>query len=816
MAMTDAHIRMLTAQFRVFNLMRVPLPEMIRLEAYETGKDNTQVIDNSVRNLNANVQHAKKIIELFDKNEIQLEKELGKEEFDALKEARNKAVEIKNNLSENIDKFKLLEAKKEEKRIGISVHNRLVPQDQGGKYAVMEDSGCGFELKSNINNSAQMTTLLKNTFQEVQEQCGKNVNQGVGATLVTSIIQGNTIYTANAGDSPGFVFTRDKNGNISVERLTREHEPSNPDEHARLYAAADAYNKSLKERQQANPEDKKLARQRPIPLKDVAFLDPGKPWKMYKGLSITRGIAANFSDLISHEPDISAVKVSIPEGGTASVLLASDGLFEGFHKQKEKYAQLNINSEEDYLKYLVKNNGEKSGDQLTQALTAAAMADGSKDNISAAIAPVGDKFTRIVAISDGNGSPGRDNSEVANAIRDKLSDIIHTEAQKVLKNPPSEKEIEQTKIQEKITLIENMNKTLQLYHTMLTKKDMNITEKADLESRYKILPALVNRAEVLNAGISEINKLSLNTEQRKTLVDVQKNLPENIQSAKNLIADWNKKELPKNSVLAEYEAAEKALAAELEHINQKIKAQTAPGTQSPASSEHRQDTPKEKTLMKKTFNLDDIDFEDIEKATNAVSAQVESQKSQALSTTVPSPAVNTKEEVKKQIEESKENIVKEIDKQTTQINQDAISKKTKESISNIGETIKTEIKKQFETFIKPITKQILAAGNAIKDKVTKSFAGVKIGPVDDEIKAQIPKVVKEIKQVVDAETSKITASLSNMSELHDKKEIKQSLNSEVLKIDTGLLDMKPLPDSSNSSLTIPSSAITMGKHRIGH
>jgi uncharacterized protein with HEPN domain len=361
-----------------------------------------------------------------------------------------------------------------------------------------------------------------------------------------------------------------------------------------------------------------------------------------------------------------------------------------------------------------------------------------------------------------------------------------------------------------------MNKTLQLYHTMLTKKDMNITEKADLESRYKILPALVNRAEVLNAGISEINKLSLNTEQRKTLVDVQKNLPENIQSAKNLIADWNKKELPKNSVLAEYEAAEKALAAELEHINQKIKAQTAPGTQSPASSEHRQDTPKEKTLMKKTFNLDDIDFEDIEKATNAVSAQVESQKSQALSTTVPSPAVNTKEEVKKQIEESKENIVKEIDKQTTQINQDAISKKTKESISNIGETIKTEIKKQFETFIKPITKQILAAGNAIKDKVTKSFAGVKIGPVDDEIKAQIPKVVKEIKQVVDAETSKITASLSNMSELHDKKEIKQSLNSEVLKIDTGLLDMKPLPDSSNSSLTIPSSAITMGKHRIGH
>lgn len=288
----------------------------------------------------------------------------------------------------------------------------------GGKYIAQEDRIVHGELKAAENLSElQIKTILQNTFAEAEKTSG-SADEKAGSTLVTSIIQGNTIYTAHVGDSQGFLVLQNKDGNFTVERLnTRLHDPDDPEEKARV-GEKNIYNGRLE----------------------------------FKGgtIAVTRAIGDHHvGEKMSHEPDIEIKKVEIPEGGKAFVLHGCDGLVEAlkyanFEPQKQKeFAQEILHKQgetvENYIAQMADYRGKNDVQYLTQLLNQHknqplekipellgqdVMRHGSGDNISITVAEVRDDLpTRFVGVADGHGGQA-----VSESIRQTFPSIISEQA----------------------------------------------------------------------------------------------------------------------------------------------------------------------------------------------------------------------------------------------------------------------------------------------------------------------------------------------------------------------------------------------------
>ncbi len=88
------------------------------------------------------------------------------------------------------------------------------------------------EEESKINDRNKRMDMFKSLFDPIyMENC--NVAMFTGSTACVCVIDNDTIYFANAGDSGAIVITIDE----CVKHMTREHKPDNEEEKSRIIKA---------------------------------------------------------------------------------------------------------------------------------------------------------------------------------------------------------------------------------------------------------------------------------------------------------------------------------------------------------------------------------------------------------------------------------------------------------------------------------------------------------------------------------------------------------------------------------------------------
>ena len=214
--------------------------------------------------------------------------------------------------------------------------------------------------------------LQENVTREVY---GRNL-QG-GSCLCTNIITKDKIYTANLGDSTTYIVTINDDGSVTTRRLNE-----------RLHHATDEEEKTRIEAEGGRVFNKRL-----------------------NGLlSVSRAIGDNEQTGISHEPDIYVNE--IPNNGISFLITACDGLTEK-----------NVN--EDRIGQIVKENRNKSPEEIAKSLATEAYTQGSQDNISVIVTPLSknqpqqDKSVRYTG-----GYDGHNGDAVAELLYQQFEDVL--------------------------------------------------------------------------------------------------------------------------------------------------------------------------------------------------------------------------------------------------------------------------------------------------------------------------------------------------------------------------------------------------------
>ncbi|MDR3476467.1 MAG: PP2C family serine/threonine-protein phosphatase [Gammaproteobacteria bacterium] len=224
-----------------------------------------------------------------------------------------------------------------------------------GRRPTQEDSFVINEFRGLTNlSSLGVSIALNNTIDALSLQIQEKQLRD-GATLCATVLCGNILYNANVGDSESFLVIKDKDNNITTfERLNIELHDLNDSNVDKLRRQGLKINSS-----NLYANDHRL----PYP-------DGQDGVNMYRAMG----------DLIfehagmSHKADIRMREVFIPEGGSAFVINACDGLTEAMtHEQ---------------LKKVLSDNKNKNLDKLALLLANAAYRSGSSDNISVLVTPV--------------------------------------------------------------------------------------------------------------------------------------------------------------------------------------------------------------------------------------------------------------------------------------------------------------------------------------------------------------------------------------------------------------------------------------------
>jgi serine/threonine protein phosphatase PrpC len=181
--------------------------------------------------------------------------------------------------------------------------NSYFYQTKGVDPQKPQEDACAMDIITGFSALSQdeQTQYLKTTFSQL-EHCNGLINSG--STAIVCLISKNKIVTAHVGDSLAYIVVTDKHRNIiKLSRLNKElHNCDNEAEKVRVVRDGGRFRKKP----------------------GVGMRVSGDSW-----LAVTRSIGDDAYKGVSHEPDIYFDEIEIPEGGSAFVLLASDGLAEG-------------------------------------------------------------------------------------------------------------------------------------------------------------------------------------------------------------------------------------------------------------------------------------------------------------------------------------------------------------------------------------------------------------------------------------------------------------------------------------------------------
>jgi len=227
----------------------------------------------------------------------------------------------------------------------------------------------GLNKETSRLSDAEWRTALKGTIAAMESEV-ESKKLSDGSCLCANVVVGNTVHTANVGDSTAYVVLIDKDGKATVKRLNELHSPDSESELEKIKARG---GKVVEDR-----------------------LD-GR-------LAVSRAIGDNDISGISHEPDVMSRRIPIPEGGHAFLITACDGMTERMAPAGLKPKAKEIAIEEAIAKIVVENKN-KNPAEISSALAMGALRSGSGDNISVIVTPItGNPEPRLSAVFDGHGS----------------------------------------------------------------------------------------------------------------------------------------------------------------------------------------------------------------------------------------------------------------------------------------------------------------------------------------------------------------------------------------------------------------------------
>lgn len=241
---------------------------------------------------------------------------------------------------------------------------------------------------------------LKITFEKMQQNHGDYIEEGSTACIATAWIDDQKqmlhVTTANLGDSSAYIVILNSDHRIqTAKRLNTFHKPTDDSEYKRI--------------KEENG--------------DVFF------GRLNGILALSRafGDKKHENKGISHMPDISPFEQKLSEGQQAYVIVACDGL---------------DNIKETEIGTILSKHWKKSPSTIANYLVRNAFANGSTDNISAAVIPV-NKIPVSAAIFDGHGG-----SNVSNNLGKYFYPALQKEIQSVLIPSDFERIKEQLKVKQ--------------------------------------------------------------------------------------------------------------------------------------------------------------------------------------------------------------------------------------------------------------------------------------------------------------------------------------------------------------------------------
>jgi serine/threonine protein phosphatase PrpC len=189
-----------------------------------------------------------------------------------------------------------------------------------------------------------------------------------GATLCVTVLAGKKLYNANVGDSESYLVIKDKNNVVThFSRINT------------VIHHITAANQQALRKQGINVQPAFGGPRLMTP--DGAF-----GMNLYRSMGDTKLNSVG----LEHHPDIYTPEVDIPDGGSALVINACDGLTENL-TQKE-------------LEKIIRDNTNTSLEDLPRILAQAAYESGSGDNISVLVTPIEPNApTKYLAVFDGHG-----------------------------------------------------------------------------------------------------------------------------------------------------------------------------------------------------------------------------------------------------------------------------------------------------------------------------------------------------------------------------------------------------------------------------
>jgi len=223
---------------------------------------------------------------------------------------------------------------------GHGHHGRPVSQEVTAKFPLALEAGLQPYTTVEELTDEVVSEILKNAIDKVATDIQKTriPLAHSGTTFCGSLIFNNTIYTANVGDSQGFIFSQVEGEKHTIIDLNILHNPDVPEERARIERTGGVVS-------QIPGLPAKEAGPFRIWLKDMSG----------PGLAMSRSIGDNVAHSVGaiHTPSIHIHRV---DASCKYVLWASDGVFEFL--TTENVAQVIIANEgnlKDIAKNVVKN-----------------------------------------------------------------------------------------------------------------------------------------------------------------------------------------------------------------------------------------------------------------------------------------------------------------------------------------------------------------------------------------------------------------------------------------------------------------------------
>ncbi len=218
---------------------------------------------------------------------------------------------------------------------------------------------------------ADISVLFQKTFDDIQKRHLANYKTvGCTACVATAWIDQSpstkrlTVITSYLGDSESFAVITHEDGKVTTRRLISSlHNTKNPDEVDRINKKQPTNKPSLKQNDRINGEI-----------------------GMTRGLGNTDYESAGYS----HQSETIVFEIDLHPGDTAYLLIACDGLAEGF-------------SDTCDIGNIIQNNHNKPLIEITNTLVKTSHDNGSVDNITALLMKIHEGTPQSGMVADGNG-----------------------------------------------------------------------------------------------------------------------------------------------------------------------------------------------------------------------------------------------------------------------------------------------------------------------------------------------------------------------------------------------------------------------------